>query len=150
MCILHCNCQGYELLSSIPLGSKGTITLVTKDSVNFTFTVGSFETFSKTINSRETDCEKLFKSSNTDCIEFVFCNGTYKNGSPTTFLFMKNWYKFPIEYNASINVDGSAGFESTSVMPLIPKSLAREDWTFKIKQIFLRKNFMLSNATAAL
>jgi hypothetical protein len=108
---------------------------VKKDSVNFTFTVKSIETYSKTINSSETDSKKLFKRSNSDCIEFVFCTGTYGDGSPKTFLFMKNWYKFPIEYKASINVDGNNRFESTSVMPLFPKVLSREDWSFKIKQI---------------
>jgi len=135
LCILHCSCQGYESLSAIPVGSKGVITLESKDSVNFTFSVKKIETFSKTINSSETDSKKLFKSSNSDCIEFVFCNGSYEDGSPKTFLFMKNWYKFPIEYNASINVDGNNRFESTSVMPLIPKALSREDWSVKIKQI---------------
>ena len=131
----HVNGQGYESLSAIPLGSRGVITLETKDSVNFTFTVRSIETFSKTINSSDNFSKKLFKSSNSNCIEFVFCNGTYEDGSLKTFLFMKNWYKFPIEYNASINVDGNNRFENTSVMPLIPKALSREDWPYKIKQI---------------
>jgi len=131
----HVDGQGYESLSAIPLGSKGVVTLETKDSVNFTFTVKSIETFSKTINSSDNYSKKLFKSSNNNCIEFVFCNGKYEDGSSKTFLFMKNWYKFQIEYNASINVDGNNRFENTSVMPLIPKALSREDWSFKIKQI---------------
>ncbi len=134
---LHLKGQQDELQTIIPLGTKATIIIDAKDSINFKCRIVSIETFTKTINVNSQESELFSKDPKTDCVELVFCNGNYGNSDQKTFLFIKSWYTFSIKYNAGILRSNQTDFENTSVLPLYPKVLSREDWPYKIEQIKL-------------
>jgi len=131
------SCQVKDPSLIIALSSNVTIVLETKDSINFSYKTEKNETFLKTINTNSNESDNLFENPKTNCLEIIFCNGTYGDNKTRTFLFIKNWYKFPIEYSAEIITSGNTKFEKTSVMPLFPNALSREDWPDKIEEIKL-------------
>ena len=139
ICFLNLKGQENANSSIIPFGSKATIILETEDSINFSYKLQNIEKFTETINSRDNENEIIFTKEKTNCIELIFCNGNYGDGSPMTFLFIKNWYKFSIEYGASIIKSSKNSFENTSVAPLFPSVLSREDWPYKIEKIKLSR-----------
>ena len=132
---IHLEGQDTPSLASISLGSKATISLETKDSIKYSYRIINIESFTKILNTNSKQNENLLGDKKTNCLEIVFCNGTYGDNNPYTFLFIKNWYKFPIEYKADILKNNKIVFEITPVTSLYPGVLTREDWPYKIEKI---------------
>lgn len=123
---------------SFPIGTKVTIQLVPVDSVNFNYRVVKFEAYRDTINL-DNDEKLLSDSIDNDKIEFVFSYAMYKNDKDNKLLIvleLRSGLKSILDYKADIQVP-NRDFESTSVVPLIPKAKMREDWRNQIDAIAL-------------
>lgn len=62
---------------------------------------------------------------------------TYDAQKNVTLLNIQNGFEKSIEYECSINVDGSLGYERTTVVPVIPKKFGMELWPYKINKIMI-------------
>jgi hypothetical protein len=132
---------------AFPLGSKFTIKMHPKDSINFDFSIINYEPFEEIINTWEND--HLFKENGEKgTIEFYFCLGTRgktdseKEKNMKILLIMKNRTKYSFNYDSDIKKKEKGEFEKTSNVGTHSNVKGIEMWPYMIHQIGL-KNFRL-------
>jgi hypothetical protein len=131
------------------IGTKFTIKLVPTDSAYFDFSVISFESYRKTVDSWENDdlFEKVGQDSTITC---YFCYGTHgetkeeKEKNMKVLLIMKNYSKFVLEYKSDIQRNEDGEFLPTSNDGLFPNVKSTEIWPYMIFSIGLR-DFRIRN-----
>ncbi|HOF15942.1 MAG TPA: hypothetical protein PLF32_01320 [Bacteroidales bacterium] len=129
---------------AFPLGSKFTIKLIPTDSVNFDYSVLSFEPFEKIVDTYKKD--KLFKKKGQDStIVFYFCLGTHgktkqeKDKNMRVLLIMKNYSKEALNYTSEIQLKEDGEYQETSNVGAYPGAIGTEIWPYMIYSIGLRE-----------
>ena len=129
---------------AFPIGSKFVIKLIPTDSVNYDFSVLSFEPFEKTVDTWKHD--ELFEDKGEEnTIVFYFCLGTHgktkkeKKKNMKVLLIMKNYSKEALKYTSEIQRKKSGEFESTSNIGTYPGAKGMEMWPYMIYAIGLRE-----------
>jgi len=127
---------------TFPIGSKFVIELVSIDSVNYDYSVLSFEPFEETVELFED--EELFEEKGEDnTIVFYFCFGTYgetdqeREENMKVLLIMKNYSKVALKYTSDILRQEDGEFESTSNVGISPNARGTEMWPYMIYAIGL-------------
>ncbi len=127
---------------AFPIGSKFTIKLHPKDSINFDFSIIKFEPFQEIIDTWEND--SLFaEKGEKETIEFYFCLGTSgetedeKEKNMKVLLLMKNRTEYSLNYNSDIQIKEDGEFEKTSNVGTHPNVKGTEMWPYMIYQIGL-------------
>lgn len=139
---LYANAQempiGVSNKFTFPIGSKFTIKLVPKDSVNFDYSVVEFEKYFQVINME--DLKKLFvENGEEDTISFYFCLGTRgdteeeKKKNMQILLLFKNYSDWQLDYSTDIRREKD--FEPTSNVGMFPGIIGIEMWPFVIYDI---------------
>jgi len=140
---------------AFPIGSKFVIKLVPTDSVNFDYSVISFETFEEIVDVFEND-ELFEEEGEENIIVFYFCFGTRgeteqeKEKNMEVLLIMKNYTKEALKYSSDILREEDGEFESTSNVGTFPNAKGTEMWPYMIYAIGLsefRKYDYTTNAT---
>lgn len=128
---------------SFPIGTKFTIKLTAVDSVNFNYSVITFERFDKTIDTWNS--KDLFEESGKDStITFYFCVGTNGGGDKEMeqkrqiLLLMKNYSKFALRYTSEIQRKEDGEYEPTSNAGTFPGVKSTEMWPYMIYSIGIR------------
>lgn len=129
---------------AFPLGSKFVIKLVPKDSVNFDYSVLSFEPFEEIVDTQKED--DLFEKKGEDnTIVFYFCLGTSgeteqeREKNMKVLLIMKNYTKEILNYTSEIQREEDGEYEETSNVGIYPNAIATEIWPYMIYSIGLRE-----------
>jgi hypothetical protein len=129
---------------SFPLGTKFTIKLTAIDSINFNFSVISFEQFDKTVDTY--NHEDLFNKNGEDStIAFYFCLGTHgdseqeRKENMQVLLLMKNYTKIAFNYSSDIQQEENGKYESTSNVGTFPGAMGMEMWPYMIYYIGLKE-----------
>lgn len=127
---------------AFPIGSKFTIKLTAIDSINYNYSVISFEQFDKIVSTWDND--ELFSTEGQDStIAFYFCLGTHgdneteRKKNMQVLLSMKNYSKLMLKYDSEIQRKENGAFESTSNMGIYPKAKGNEMWPYMIETIGL-------------
>ena len=125
-----------------PIGSKFTIKLYPKDSINFNYSIIKYEPFEDIVDTWENNY--LFeKEGENETIEFYFCLGTSgeteeeKDKNMKVLLIMKNRTKYSLNYNSDIQKKEEGKFEKTSNVGTHPNAKGMEMWPYMIYQIGL-------------
>ena len=129
---------------AFPIGSKFVIKLVPTDSVNYDYSVLSFEPFEKIVDTWKHD--GLFEEKGEEnTIVFYFCFGTHgetdqeKEKNREVLLLMKNYSKVALNYTSEIQRQKDGGFEKTSNVGTLPNVIGMEMWPYMIYTIGLRE-----------
>jgi len=129
---------------AFPLGSKFTIKMYPKDSLNFDYSIIKYESFEEIIDTWEND--KLFKEQGEKgTIEFYFCLGTSgeteaeKEKNMKVLLLMKNRTEYSLSYNSDIQTEEDGEFEKTSNIGTHSGAKGTEMWPYMIHQIALNE-----------
>jgi len=137
---------------AFPLGSKFVIKLIPADSVNFDYSVLSFEPFEEIVDTRKKD--DLFEKDGEDnTIVFYFCLGTNgeteqeREKNMRVLLTMKNYSKEVINYTSEIQREENGEYEETSNVGTFPNAIGTEIWPYMIYSIGLREFRKFSYAT---
>ena len=127
-----------------PIGIKFVIKLVPTDSVNYNYSVLSFEPFRKIVHSSKYD--ELFEDSGEDnTIVFYFTIGTHgkteqeQNENRHTLLIMKSYSKEGLAYTSEMQPKEYGEFEWTSNVGVFPNIIAYEMWPHMIYHIRLKE-----------
>ena len=155
---ITCFAQAQELPSipangfAFPLGSKFVIKLIPTDSVNFDYSVLSFEPFEEIVDTRKKD--DLFEKKGEDnTIVFYFCFGTNgeteqeREKNMRVLLIMKNYSKEVLNYTSEIQREEDGEYEETSNVGTFPNAIGTEIWSYMIYSIGLREFRKFSFAT---
>jgi len=137
---------------AFPLGSKFVIKLIPTDSVNFDYSVLSFEPFKEIVDTRKKD--DLFEQKGEDnTIVFYFCLGTSgkteqeKEKNMKVLLIMKNYSKEILNYTSEIQRKEDGEYEETSNVGTFPNVIGTEIWSYMIYSIGLREFRKYNHAT---
>jgi len=134
------------------LGSKFVIKLIPTDSVNFDYSVLSFEPFEEIIDTRKKD-DLFEKKGEGNTIAFCFCLGTSgeteqeREKNLRVLLIMKNYTKEVLNYTSEIQREEDGGYEETSNVGTFPDAIGTEIWPYMIYSIGLREFRKFSSAT---
>jgi len=129
---------------AFPLRSKFVIKLIPTDSVNYDYSVLSFEPFEEIVDTYEGD--KLFKEKGEEnTIVFYFCLGTHgktekeREKNMQVLLIMKNYSKEVLKYTSEIQREEDGEYEETSNIGSFPNAIGREMWPYMIYSVGLRE-----------
>jgi hypothetical protein len=129
---------------AFPLGSKFVINLIPTDSVNFDYSVLSFEPFEEIVDTRKKD--DLFEKKDEDnTIAFYFCLGTNgeteqeREKNRRVLLIMKNYSKEALSYTSEIQREEDEEYEETSNVGTFSNATGTETWPYMIYSIGLRE-----------
>lgn len=129
---------------AFPLGSKFVIKLSPTDSVNFDYSVQSFESFEEIVDTRKKD--DLFEKKGEDnTIVFYFCFGTNgeteqeREKNMRVLLIMKNYSKEALNYTSEIQREEDGDYDATSNVGTFPNAIGTEIWPYMIYSIGLRE-----------
>ena len=129
---------------AFPLGSKFVIKLIPTDSVNFDYSVLSFEPFEEIVDTRKKD--DLFEKKGEDnTIVFYFCLGTSgeteqeREKNMRVLLIMKNYSKEVLNYTSEIQREEDGEYKETSNIGTFPNAIGTEIWPYMIYSIGLRE-----------
>jgi len=127
---------------AFPLGSKFVIKLIPTDSVNFDYSVLSFEPFEEIVDTRKKD--DLFEKNGEDnTIVLYFCLGTSgeseqeREKNMRVLLIMKNYSKEVLNYTSDIQREEDGEYEETSNVGTFPNAIGTEIWPYMIYSIGL-------------
>lgn len=129
---------------SFSIGTKFTIKLAPVDSVNFDYSIISFEPFQKTVDTWEND-DLFDKKGEDNTIVFYFCFGTHgeteedKEKNMKILLLMKNYSKYALKYTSEIQREENGEYEPTSNVGTFPNVKGTEMWPYMIYSIGLRE-----------
>jgi hypothetical protein len=129
---------------AFPLGSKFVIRLIPADSVNYDYSVLSFEPFQEIIDRRKTD-DLFEQTGENNTIVFYFCLGTdgeteqEREENMRVFLLIKNYSKEILKYTSEIQREEDGEYEETSNIGTFPNATGREIWPYMIYSIGLRE-----------
>ena len=147
---IACIVQAQELPSepangfAFPIGSKFIIKLVPIDSMNYDYSVLSFEPFEEIVDIFEND-ELFEENGEENTIVFYFCFGTRgetdqdKEKNMKVLLLMKNYSKEALKYTSDIQREEDGEFEETSNVGTFPNAKGTEMWPYMIYTIGLRE-----------
>ena len=129
---------------AFPIGSKFVIKLIPTDSVNYDYSVLSFEPFEEIVDTYENG--DLFEEKGEEnTIVFYFCFGTRgktdqeKEKNMKILLLMKNYSKEALKYTSDIQREEDGEFEETSNVGTFPNAKGTEMWPYMIYSIGLRE-----------
>jgi hypothetical protein len=129
---------------AFPIGSKFTIKLYAVDSVNYDYSIISFEPFQEIIDTWEND--SLFATTGQDStITFYFCLGTHgdseaeKKENMNTLLLLKNYSKMALKYSSDIQNEENGEFKQTSNVGSFPGAKGIEMWPYMVYMIGLKE-----------
>ena len=129
---------------AFPLGSKFVIKLIPTDSVNYDYSVLSFEPFEDVIDRYKND--ELFKEKGEEnTIVFYFCLSTRgettkeREKNMQVVLIMKNYSKEALSYTSEIQREEDGKYEETSNVGTWPNAKGTEMWPYMIYSIGLRE-----------
>lgn len=129
---------------TFPLGSKFVIKLISTDSVNYDYSVLSYEPFEKIVDTQKKD--DLFKKKGEDnTIVFYFCLGTHgetkqeREKNMRVLLIMKNYSKEFLNYTSEIQREEDGEYEETSNIGIYPNAIGTEIWPYMLYTIGLRE-----------
>ncbi|MBN2518884.1 MAG: hypothetical protein JXB17_00125 [Bacteroidales bacterium] len=122
------------------LGSKFSLELYPKDSINFDYRIINYEPFEEIIELFEAD--SIFSDTIINgSIEFIFCIGKTGTGEKDadykTVLKIRNNTEYPLKYFADIKIWNTDSFTNTNVVDLLPNVKTTEFWPYKIDLIGL-------------
>jgi len=129
---------------AFPIGSKFVIKLVPTDSVNYDYSVLSFEPFKEVVDTWKHD-ELFEEKGEENTIVFYFCFGTHgktdqeKEKNKQVLLLMKNYSKVALNYTSEIQRQEDGEFEKTSNVGTLPNVKGMEMWPYMIYTIGLRE-----------
>ena len=129
---------------AFPIGSKFVIKLVPTDSVNFDYSVISFEPFQEIVDVFEND-ELFEEKGEENTIVFYFCRGTRgeteqeKEKNMRVLLLIKNYSKEALRYTSEIQREVEGHFENTSNVGTFPNVKTTEIWPYMIYTIGLKE-----------
>jgi len=147
---ITCFAQAQELPSipangfAFPLGSKFVIKLIPTDSVNFDYSVLSFEPFEEIVDTRKKD-ELFEKKGQDNTIVFYFCIGTHgeteqeKDKNMRVLLIMKNYSNEVLNYTSEIQLEEGGEYQETSNVGTFSNAIGIEIWPYMIYSIGLRE-----------
>ena len=131
---------------AFPLGTKFVIKLVPIDSVNYNYSILSFEPFREIVDMKKSNFDELFEKSGEDStIVFYFCLGTHgetdqeKRKNMQTLLLIKNYSKEKLQYTSEIQVKEDGEYEWTSNVGMWPNIIMYEMWPYMIYYIGLKE-----------
>jgi len=129
---------------AFPIGSKFVIKLISTDSVNYDYSVLSFEPFEEIVDTYENG--KLFEEKGEkNTIVFYFCFGTRgetdqeREKNMKVLLILKNYSKESLKYTSDIQREEDGEFEETSNVGTHPNVKTMEMWPYMIYSIGLRE-----------
>ena len=122
------------------LGSKFSLELLPKDSINFNYRVINYEPFEEIIELYASD--SIFNDTILNrSIEFIFCIGKTGTGEKDTdyktVLKIRNNTEYSLKYFADIKIWNTDSFTNTDVVDLLPNVKTTEFWPYKIDVIGL-------------
>jgi hypothetical protein len=129
---------------AFPIGSKFTIKLIPVDSVNYDYSVLSFEPFEEIVDTWKND-DLFEKEGEENTIVFYFCFGTRgeteeeKEKNMKVLLLMKNYSKMALKYTSDIQREEDGEYEETSNVGTFPGARGTEMWPYMIYSIGLRE-----------
>ena len=129
---------------AFPIGSKFVIKLVPIDSVNYDYSVISYEPFGEMVDTWKHD-ELFEEKGELNTIVFYFCLGTHgktdqeKEKNKQVLLLMKNYSKVALNYTSEIQRQKDGDFEKTSNVGMFPNVKGMEMWPYMIYAIGLRE-----------
>jgi len=129
---------------AFPICSKFVIKLIPTDSINYDYSVLSFEPFEEVVDMLKN--EDLFADEGEDnTIVFYFCFGTFgemekeKDEKMRVLLLMKNYSKIRLNYSSDIQREEDGEFEETSNVGTSPNVRTIEMWPYMIHYIGLKE-----------
>jgi len=129
---------------AFPIGSKFVIKLIPTDSVNYDYSVLSFEPFEEIVDTYE-NAELFEEKGEENTIVFYFCFGTRgetdqeREKNMKVLLLMKNYSKEVLKYTSDIQREEDGEFEETSNVGTFPNAKGTEMWPYMIYSIGLRE-----------
>lgn len=127
--------------NTVKFNTRFTLALHTNDSVNYTYTIKSQETFYKNVNLSET--RSLFDTIvPRDEIQGIFTYGKIGNNF-NVILMLKSGLKQPLTYELKIKKSDESKVVKTSVVKLHPNVTSTELWPYDIDYIEF-SNFKIS------
>ena len=127
---------------AFPIGSKFVIKLVPTSSVNFDYSVLSFEPFEEIVDTWKHD-ELFIEKGEENTIVFYFCFGTRgeteqeREKNMQVLLILKNYSKEALNYTSEIQLEEDGEYKWTSNVGTHPNVKTMEMWRDMIYSIGL-------------